>query len=399
MGSGHLDPGGRKVSYANSLKSNMKKYEKLERNVLLIEIEKKIQNAFVNLNGDLVADICQVVGIKPGVETEGYQVHYGKGVTVAVWAKQAINLERYVTEERRDFNNDLVITSVRPAVRKEVLVLVSGLSFNTPDEQVKDYISCFGAKLAGGEPVYGVHKNGPWKGQYNGERRYRADFSSQVMPMGTYHLIGGDKVRVFYPGNVMTCGRCHKPPNGCPGAGIAKVCSENGGQRKTLFAHMKSVWDKIGYVNDQTNGDHEDETEKDNTNEQLETPDDPVESSPTSAEHDDTVLVDESGTPVINLEESQSTFEDGTDELFNKLSVPEKDENDEVTFKPSKSTSIETMPCSDDKSPQKQETEDIKRKADGSPELSKKEKKKIRNQEKTQRKQEVIESRRLKIYE
>ena len=98
-------------------------------------------DCYVNLNGDLVAGICGAVGIRPGVETEGYQVQYrGKNMTISVWAKEAVSVERFVTEESKDYNNDLVITSVRPAVKRGVSVLVTSLSFNIPDGQVIDYI-------------------------------------------------------------------------------------------------------------------------------------------------------------------------------------------------------------------------------------------------------------------
>ena len=85
MGSTDFDPGGRykPPSYANSVRN--KKYEKLKRNVLQIVIEKKMQSHFLTLNGELVAGICEAVGLKPGVETEGYQVQYrGKSITICV---------------------------------------------------------------------------------------------------------------------------------------------------------------------------------------------------------------------------------------------------------------------------------------------------------------------------
>ena len=101
--------------------------------------------------------------------------------------------------------------------------------------------------MTGVEPIYGVFKDGPLRGQYNSERRYKVDFTQQIMPMGTYHLLGGSKVRVAYPGNTSTCGRCHQAPAHCAGGGLARVCGEQGYERKTLFHHMKQVWEKIKY--------------------------------------------------------------------------------------------------------------------------------------------------------
>ena len=95
--------------------------------------------------------------------------------------------------------------------------------------------------MVGGNPNYGVFKEGPWAGQYNGERRYRADSSFQKCAMGTYHLIDGAKVRVMYPGNTKTCARCHQPPSGCAFGGIARVCREWRGQGYSCCPHEADV--------------------------------------------------------------------------------------------------------------------------------------------------------------
>ena len=188
-------------SYANRVKQNLEKYKSLDRNVLKITIEKNNPREIVNLNGEQVAKMCEVIGIRCGGETEGYQVHYGgKSITLSVWAKQAVGLERFVSEQSKVFSENLTITSVRPAISREVSVMVVGLPFNTPDTLIVEYLECFGAKVSGA-PFYGVHKNGPWSGQYNGERKFKADFSGQVLPMGTFHLLVGARIRVTYKGN------------------------------------------------------------------------------------------------------------------------------------------------------------------------------------------------------
>ena len=248
MASNAIDPGGGNAppSYARSLKTA--KFQKLNRNILEIILEKKMSQKTVNLSCEDVSRLCNIVGIRVGDDTEGYQAYYNrKGITLSIWAKQGVSLEKFVNDNPREFSSDLTISQVRPAHKREVLVLITGLSFNTPDSQVKHYIESFGAKVIGVEPVYGVFKDGPWRGQYNGERRFKADFTQQTMPMGTYHLLDGAKVRVAYPGNTRTCGRCHQPPSNCAGGGIARVCGEQGGIRTTLYEHMKRIWEKIGY--------------------------------------------------------------------------------------------------------------------------------------------------------
>ena len=106
-------------------------------------IEKNNKDVFIQLSGDEVARVCALVGIYVGSETEGYQASYsGKAITLSVWAKPAVSLERFVSEEARVFTPELTVTSVRPAVKREVTVLVTGLHFNTSDNMVKEYFEC-----------------------------------------------------------------------------------------------------------------------------------------------------------------------------------------------------------------------------------------------------------------
>ena len=96
--------------------------------------------------------------------------------------------------------------------------------------------------------IYTKFETGPFKGKYNGGRKYQVDFSDSSRQMGTYHLIDGCKVRVFYRGNIKTCGRCHKVASECLGGGMAKDCDAAGGSRVFLSDHMKYLWTKIGFV-------------------------------------------------------------------------------------------------------------------------------------------------------
>ena len=130
----------------------------------------------IHFDGDEVARVCEMMDVKVVTETQGYQTHYsGKYIVLAVWMKQGVSLERFLRSQPVEYNGELTITQVRPAIRREVTVLISGLPFNTPDAQVIGYIEKFWGKVVGTEVVYGVHEEGPWAGQYNGERRYRTD--------------------------------------------------------------------------------------------------------------------------------------------------------------------------------------------------------------------------------
>ena len=65
--------------------------------------------------------------------------------------------------------------------------------------------------------------------------------------MGSFHLIDGAKVTIFYPGLRKTCGRCHETAALCVGGGIAKVCHEKGGSKVQLLNKMLSHWKEIGF--------------------------------------------------------------------------------------------------------------------------------------------------------
>ena len=147
MARNYFDPGGAPgpPSYASRVKTTISKHKKLDRNVLEIFIEKNNKDVFIQLSGDEVARVCALVGINVGSETEGYQASYsGKAITLSVWAKPAVSLERFVSEEARVFTPELTVTSVRPAMKREVTVLVTSLHFNTSDNMVKEYLECLG---------------------------------------------------------------------------------------------------------------------------------------------------------------------------------------------------------------------------------------------------------------
>ena len=81
----------------------------------------------------------------------------------------------------------------------------------------------------------------------NGDIKYQVDMTSATMTMGTYHFLDGERVRIYYRGNIKTCGRCHLGPQLCKGGGIARECQNEGGVRKDLIEHMKEVWLEVGF--------------------------------------------------------------------------------------------------------------------------------------------------------
>ena len=166
---------------------------------------------------------------------------------ISVWMKAGVNLEKFCKDISIKVTNGVVTGMIRPAGKKDVTVTIAGLDFNTPDSFVMDYINKFGV-VVDNTVIYTRFESGPFKGKFNGERRYQVDFSGTQRQMGTYHLIDGCKVRVYYRGNRKTCGRCHRPAGDCPGDAIAKNCALGGGPRVLLSEHMKELWKEIGFT-------------------------------------------------------------------------------------------------------------------------------------------------------
>ena len=96
--------------------------------------------------------------------------------------------------------------------------------------------------------IYDRHGDGPFKGKVNGDRKYQVDFSGSSLSMGTYHYLDGERIRVYFRGNIKTCGRCHQSAQTCLGGGIARNCQSQGGQRVDLFEHMRNLWATIGFI-------------------------------------------------------------------------------------------------------------------------------------------------------
>ena len=123
---------------------------------------------------------------------------------------------RFCKDVNIKVTENIVTGVIRPSGKKEVIVAITGLYFNAPDKLVLEYLRKFG-DVVNQSVIYSKLETGPLKGKYSGERKYQVDFSKSTHKMGTYHLIDGCKVRVFYRGNKKTCGRCLKFAEDCWG--------------------------------------------------------------------------------------------------------------------------------------------------------------------------------------
>ena len=122
--------------------------------------------------------------------------------------------------------------------------MVLGLPLNVKDLVVNGYVAQFGGKILSPSELI-INKSGLWNLKKSGDRRYKADFTNQFLPMGTYHLVAGKKVRFVYPGNHRTCARCHRAAEKCPGKGFANACRDNNGPMILISAHINEMMTKI----------------------------------------------------------------------------------------------------------------------------------------------------------
>ena len=247
-----FDPGGKQsanmASYAEKLKTNVNYDQRLKRNVLEITLEKTEKDAEIILDDKCVARICQSLGMDIVSDVEGYQVyHNGRTSTISVWLYKGRNLDRFCKAESIKVSKGVITTMIRPAGRRDVTVSIHGLDFNTPDSFVIDYIKAFGGDVINRNVIYAKFTEGPFRGKYSGERKYQVDFSNCTRPLGTYHYLDGCRIKVFYRGNIRTCGRCHQSSVTCPGEGIASQCHDSGGPRVPLVDHMRKIWALIGF--------------------------------------------------------------------------------------------------------------------------------------------------------
>jgi hypothetical protein len=235
------------MSYADRLKTNVRHDQRLKRNVLEITIEKE-KEVRIELDPATVARIMHSIGLDIGNQVEGYQIIYGKVCIISVWVVKGVSLDRFCQRENIIVSKGVVTGTIRPAGRRDVIVTVAGVDFDTPDTLIQEYIKKFGGKLMSQDVSYGRYFEGPFIGKINNERKYQVDFSDSKRKMGTYHFLDGMRVRVYYRGNEKTCGRCHKGQSGCPGGGLSKECEKKGGERRLLTDHMRKLWAEIDFT-------------------------------------------------------------------------------------------------------------------------------------------------------
>ena len=169
----------------------------------------------------------------------------GKGV-VYVTLHPTVNIQRFLNRsECFELKEGIRTGVIRPAGKKEQSVTISGLHPNTKDQAVVKYLSAHGKVSTTDRVIHHVFPGAPGSslcaGKLNGNRTYMVEVTK---PMGSYHIIDGEKVSVKYRGQKKTCARCHKTESVCPGKAMARDCNS---ERVLLSIHMGEHWEKVGY--------------------------------------------------------------------------------------------------------------------------------------------------------
>ena len=170
------DPGGGPGKLPPGVKRRI--HKEVDRNVIMIEVTKQTRSV-VNLTWELMGEICEKVGVRIGVETRGYTSQIsGDKMEIAISLKQGVSPERFCFAGVKEISQGLTIVSVSPEIKRVVSMRVLGLPFNAPDSIVEEYVEMFGGRVEG-QSKMATYSEGPWRGQWNGDRIYSVNMSEQ----------------------------------------------------------------------------------------------------------------------------------------------------------------------------------------------------------------------------
>ena len=216
-----------------------------DKNVILVRIKPRRDEPKASFDDSICQLALNMLSIDVTRDTIGAQYLYDRGDhIVEVWLQKHRLAQAFSSDQTRIIDDDFEIISVKPAQAKDVSLMVLGAPLNIKDSVISDYVNMFGGKILS-PAEHCITKSGLWKNKKSGDRRYKADFSNQILPMGTYHLIGGKKVRFVYPGNLRTCARCHQGSEYCPGNGYANKCKDNHGDMVLISTHINKLKKEI----------------------------------------------------------------------------------------------------------------------------------------------------------
>ena len=124
----------------------------------------------------------------------------------------------------------------RPHHRKDVLVTVSWLDMETPNELLYHLFSHFGKVNSSiADCVYKKNeKDSDLASLLDGVRQF---WMTVTTPLPSYGIIDGKRVKIFHVGQARTCACCHCTRDVCPGQANARQCEDNGGEKNLEDSH------------------------------------------------------------------------------------------------------------------------------------------------------------------
>ena len=206
------EPPGRTYADRASLNYGGNQFKKkVKLNILDIILERKDQNVSYNLTKDELSKLLfQRMKINPKniikIDTSGF----GK---ILLELKSALKPEDFMNFPAFDIRDGLRTKLYKPHHKKEVLVTISWLDLETPDDNVIHVLSFFGKVKSGIE--YSKIKEEPGESAeakllnniLSGEHKIWIEVEK---PIPSYGVINGRRVKIFYNGQKQTCARCFK---------------------------------------------------------------------------------------------------------------------------------------------------------------------------------------------
>ena len=212
--------GGFRGSYAGIASINTSVRD--TKNILEVRLEKS-ENARFNLSMSETESLLVKLGKDSSHFLGVSSCPEGKGV-VYITLHSSVNISRFLSKpESYILKEGVRTTGIYQAGKKEVSVLISGLHPNTKDQAVIRYLAAHGNVSQKDRVIHHVFPGEAGStllaGKLNGNRSYMVEI---LKPMGSFHIIDGEKVSVKYRGQLRTCARCHKSERDCSGKGLAR---------------------------------------------------------------------------------------------------------------------------------------------------------------------------------
>ena len=217
------------------------------KNILEVKLEKQEGSRF-NMTQEETENLLKRLNIDSSHLIGASACPEGRPV-VLITLHPTVDLTRFLyRNESYIVKEGVRTTTIRPEGKKEKLIKITGLHPNTKDQAVIKYLTVHATVSPNAKVIHHVFPgelgSSLLAGKLNGNRSYMVELK---MPMGSYHIIDGEKVSVRYSGQEWTCARCHQYKKDCPGAAVARECTAD---RVMLSTHMMEHWQKIGYEPD-----------------------------------------------------------------------------------------------------------------------------------------------------